>query len=253
VSTADDSGHDSVNGTAHPEFLGAYVLGLVDDDERAAVEAHLETCEQCRSEVAELSGLRGVLAAAPADAVLADLAALDAADEPPGAPGTGDLLLQRTLRELRTETRRSRRLRLVGVAAGIVAVAGLAGFGGLTLGREADEYGGNPPVAGEQLPGRTFTATDPGTGVEIIARVIPANTWTRLNVAVNGVAPGTVCQIVAVATDGRRDVAGSWIIGKPRPGVRRGGVDGSTAIAPGDLARVEIIDGTGKRLVGVDA
>lgn len=33
------------------ELLGAYALNAVDDDERAAVEAHLATCPRCRAEV----------------------------------------------------------------------------------------------------------------------------------------------------------------------------------------------------------
>lgn len=33
------------------ELLGAYALDAVDDDERAAVEAHLATCPRCRAEV----------------------------------------------------------------------------------------------------------------------------------------------------------------------------------------------------------
>jgi len=249
VTPLDGPAGSSVNGSEHPEFLGAYVLGLVDDDERAAIEAHLATCASCRAEVAELSGLSDVLAAAPPDEVLADLAALEAADAPTGAPGTDDLLLQRTLREMRRETRRSGRLRLVSAAAAVVAVAGLAGVGGIVLG--SSEYGERIPIAqGEH--GRELKATDATTGVQLTAEIIPASAWTKLNVAVKGVAPGTMCQIVAVATDGRRDVAGSWIVGSPKPGAKRG-VDGSTAIAPGDLARVEIIDGTGKRLVSVNA
>ncbi|MHB1535576.1 MAG: zf-HC2 domain-containing protein, partial [Acidimicrobiales bacterium] len=33
------------------ELLGAYSLGAADEGERAMVEAHLETCESCRSEL----------------------------------------------------------------------------------------------------------------------------------------------------------------------------------------------------------
>jgi hypothetical protein len=250
VTPLDGPSGSFVNGSEHPEFLGAYVLGLVDDDERAAIEAHLDTCGACRAEVAELSGLSDVLAAAPPADVLADLAALEAADAPTGAGGTDDLLLQRTLREMRRETRRSRRVRLVGAAAAVAAVAGLAGVGGLVIG--SSEYGENLPVVRAEH-GRTLTTTDAVTGVELTAKIVPANAWTKLNVAVKGVAPGTTCRIVAVAKDGRRDVAGSWVIGQPRPGAKRGGIDGATSIAPGDLAGVEIVDGTGKRLVGVSA
>jgi hypothetical protein len=225
-------------------------MGLVDDDERAEIEAHLATCETCREEIAQLSGLRGVLDAVPRDAVLDDLAALEAAEE---TAGTDDLLLHRTLRELRAETRRSRRMRVLGAAAGVVAVAALAGVGGLFLGQSGEGGTANPPVAA-QPPGRQLSTTDPVTGVGMTARITPAGTtWTRLNVSVTGVAPGTYCQIVAVATDGRRDVAGSWEVATPRPGVPRRGVDGSTAIAPDELASIEIVDGAGKRLVSLNA
>jgi hypothetical protein len=240
----------SINGSEHPEFLGAYVMGLVDDaDERALIEAHLATCETCRAEVAELTGLRGVLDAVPRQSVLDDLAALDAADAP-APPGTDDLLLRRTLKEVRDESRSSRRLRALGVAAGIVVVAAAAGIGGHLVAKEI--YVEAPPAA-VQEPAEVVTATDAATGVALTARITPAGTWTRLNVSVTGVPVGTYCQIVAVADDGHRDVAGSWLIGTPRPGKPRRGVDGSTAIAPEDLSSVEIVDGTGKRLVSVSA
>jgi anti-sigma factor RsiW len=44
------------------ELLGAYALDAVDDDERAAVEAHLEVCPRCRAEVEEHTEVAGLLA-----------------------------------------------------------------------------------------------------------------------------------------------------------------------------------------------
>lgn len=68
--------------------LGAYVLGALDDEEIADVEAHLDTCSSCRAELAELSGLPAVLdrvseqdiaqAATPPRAVLERLIAASA-------------------------------------------------------------------------------------------------------------------------------------------------------------------------------
>jgi hypothetical protein len=244
----------TVGGSPHPEFLGAYVMGLVDDDERAQIDAHVAGCPACRDEIAQLSGLRGVLDAVPRAAVLDDLAALDAADTGSGPDGTDDLLLRRTLKGMRDESRRSRRLRLLGAAASVVAVAGLAGVAGVVIGQS--EEAANPPAVAQQ-PVRTMTTTDPVTGVGMTARITPAGAyptaWSRLNVSVSGVAPGTTCQIVVVARDGQRDVAGSWVVGTPRPGVPRRGVDGSTAIEPDDVASVQIVDGSGKRLVGANA
>lgn len=41
--------HDRIRG-----LLGAYALGALDDDERVAVDRHLELCSECRAEVAQL-------------------------------------------------------------------------------------------------------------------------------------------------------------------------------------------------------
>jgi hypothetical protein len=44
------------------EFLGAYALDALDDDERAAVEAHVQDCGACQAEVAEHREVAAVLA-----------------------------------------------------------------------------------------------------------------------------------------------------------------------------------------------
>jgi anti-sigma-K factor RskA len=50
---------------------GAYVLGILDADDRAAYERHLRTCEICQREVADFSGLPNLLARLdPDDAAL---------------------------------------------------------------------------------------------------------------------------------------------------------------------------------------
>ena len=49
-------GHDRWADTA-----GAYVLGALPEDERTGFEAHVTTCEACRSEVGELAGAADAL------------------------------------------------------------------------------------------------------------------------------------------------------------------------------------------------
>jgi anti-sigma factor RsiW len=44
------------------EESGAYVLGILDADDRVAYEHHLRTCAECQREVAEFSGLPALLA-----------------------------------------------------------------------------------------------------------------------------------------------------------------------------------------------
>ncbi|MEU3727313.1 zf-HC2 domain-containing protein, partial [Streptomyces sp. NPDC031705] len=74
-----------------PELLGAYVLGVLDEEEVRRVGEHLGDCVRCREEVAALREMERVLGEVPEEAFL---------DGPP--PG-GDLLLQRTLRQVRGE------------------------------------------------------------------------------------------------------------------------------------------------------
>lgn len=50
------------------ESLGAYVLDQLDADERREVEDHLETCADCRGEVAEIAPLAAALRGVDADA-----------------------------------------------------------------------------------------------------------------------------------------------------------------------------------------
>ncbi|CAM5734059.1 hypothetical protein SALBM311S_05213 [Streptomyces alboniger] len=61
------------------ETVGAYALGLLDDVEATAFEAHLATCEWCAQQLDELSGMEPMLAA------LADLPGS-------GTPGIGESL-----------------------------------------------------------------------------------------------------------------------------------------------------------------
>ena len=43
------------------ESLGAYALGHLPDDERAGLEAHLEGCPECRSELESLESVARLL------------------------------------------------------------------------------------------------------------------------------------------------------------------------------------------------
>ncbi|MEV4946132.1 zf-HC2 domain-containing protein [Streptomyces sp. NPDC053755] len=63
------------------DAAGAYVLGILDDVDRAAFEAHLVECDLCTSHVQEFAGMEPMLA------MLADTGAPSAA--PPGASYAG--------------------------------------------------------------------------------------------------------------------------------------------------------------------
>ena len=60
--------NDERNHTDIEELLGAYALDAVDEDEKAAVEAHLPTCPRCAAEVADHREVAAQLANTGADA-----------------------------------------------------------------------------------------------------------------------------------------------------------------------------------------
>lgn len=171
-----------------------------------------------------------------------------------------DPLLQRTLRQVHGERSRARRSRLVTAAAGLLVVAGFAGGAGVLMGRATTDEA--TPVAAPTVstapatpsaPAAVLEGTDPGTGVRLVVQTRPATGWTRLAVQITGAQPGRTCRVVAVARDGRRELAGSWVIGTPTPGQPARFVDVAAAIAADELASVELLDQDGERLVSVQA
>src|ERR1700761_8003482 len=93
--------------------LGAYALGDLPAEERAALAAHLEGCPECRAELRELEGVAALLA-------LADPARIAAASaRPPAALGARieAQIAAESSREGRARRRRRFRLWAGGAAA----------------------------------------------------------------------------------------------------------------------------------------
>jgi hypothetical protein len=111
-------GGDLLDGDRYVTWDAAYVLGSLSSNERREYEAHLETCERCRSAVAEISGIPALLAMLD----LEDVRALDeeTSETPPLRPEVLDSILDK----VRWRRRRSRWLTsaAVGVAAALLAV-----------------------------------------------------------------------------------------------------------------------------------
>jgi hypothetical protein len=99
--------YDARHALEHPEVAG-WALGSLDPDDVAAFEQHLQTCDQCRGEIAEFTPVARSLALAapaaepPADlelkvvaavqhAAMADSAAASAVPEPPAATPQADV------------------------------------------------------------------------------------------------------------------------------------------------------------------
>src|SRR5258705_13602905 len=82
-------GGDLMDGDRYVTWDAAYVLGSLSSAERREYEAHLETCDRCRSAVAELSGMPALLAMLD----VGDVRGPEAGQPPPplrpGGLGTG--------------------------------------------------------------------------------------------------------------------------------------------------------------------
>jgi anti-sigma factor RsiW len=204
--------------------LGVYLLGALDPVERAEVEAHLDTCESCRQELAELAAL---------PSVLDQLSIEDFALEPPEVP---DDLFERVAAQARAEqaahdagSRRNYRRLLVAAAAVLVITAGsIASVAGLRSHHEVYKVQSGPVQMAVALDAQT--------------------TGTALRVTVRGLPQNEHCRLIAVAKDGTRDVAGRW--DATYAGVAQ--QTGSTSIPQSELAQLVLLGNGGKTLATVN-
>jgi hypothetical protein len=208
--------------------LGAYALGLLNDQDTADFEAHLATCPACAAEMATLTPVADLLKG------------LDPVEEP------GDAAVpEPPVDLLRRRAEVSRRRRRWQVAAGAAACVAALG-GGLAAG-VATASGTAPP--GPALAGQLHMASDASTGATGTVGLV-AKTWgTQVTLDLAGVHGPAECQLIAVAKDGQQKVVTGWVVPPPGDGVPGHPahllVQGGTAIPLGNLARFEvtIVDG----------
>ena len=171
------------------EWLGAYVLGQLPDDERAATSAHIEGCAACRTEAESLASLARLLPKA-------DPTRLAAAPAPPAE--LADRIAARIGREGRLRQRR-RRL-VIGVSGVTAAVATAAVLLVIVLSSPGGGEDNSQTVAFRSLP----------HGVAIAATLQPRPFGTEIRMEVRGIRSGTLCRVFLRRADGRRLPAGSF-------------------------------------------
>ena len=175
------------------ERLGAYVLGQLSEDERAATAAHIDGCAACRAEAEELAPVARLLP-------MADPKHIATAPSPPADLG------ERIGRLIAAETggarRRKRRRRgfalgfSTAAAAAAVAVA-IAIVGG---GSSTDSGAGAQRVAFESMP----------PGVSMSATLRPRPFGTEIRMDVEGIRSGTLCRVFLRRAGGSFTPAGSF-------------------------------------------
>jgi hypothetical protein len=177
------------------ESLGARALGRLPEEERPALEAHLEGCAACRAELESLAGVSRLLA-------LADPEHFDSAPAPPRS------LADRVVATIRSERRSRRRRRLraglvLSAATAAVAVAALAllvlpGGEGSDVPEQHVTFGSVP--GGAPIP----------AGMEIAATLEPHAYGTEIHMYVKGAPSGTLCRVFLRGAGGARMPAGTF-------------------------------------------
>jgi hypothetical protein len=233
----------STKGAASPacrqirQLLGVYVVGAIDPSERVIVDSHLDSCPECRTELAGLAGLPALLGRVPlADAErIADAERMS--DDGYWAPSVVEPSpeLLSGLLSRGAARRRSRRWRAVLALAAAVAIAA----GGTAAAVNALQPGHGPEVV--QASGAGLTA-------QVSYSATP---WhgTAMHVAVLGIPPGTQCQFWVVDSAGHRSKAGSWKVG---PGYGEKWYSISSPVEASSVRDFEITSG-GKTLISIPA
>jgi predicted anti-sigma-YlaC factor YlaD len=179
--------------------LGVYLLGALDADERAGVEAHLDTCPTCRAELDELAALPSLLEQ------------LSLADFDVETPEASEDLFHRVATRVRAEhagreaADRRRYRRLTAVAAAVVIVAGSVA-GGLAIAR----HGGHARQGGTVSAATDISRTGSHGRVRMRVELAAQTSGTSLQVDVAGLPEDEHCRLIAIARNGQRDVAGRW-------------------------------------------
>jgi hypothetical protein len=209
-------GHDPA-GDVH-ETVGAYALGVLDDAEATAFEAHLAGCERCAEQLEELTGLEPLLAA------LADLPAGG------GTPEIGDALAARPGERLaeslaeevaRTRARRRRRGLCLAAAAALLVVGGPLAVLAVTSGGDdgdapAAVAAPHPTSPAEEAfrhdMDAKVSATDPTTHVSATVGMESKPWGTHTVLRLGGVKGPLKCSLVAVGRDGERETVTTWSV-----------------------------------------
>lgn len=212
--------------------LGAYALGLLEDQDKVTFEAHLATCDACRAELPSLSPIAGLLRG------------MDPVEVPGDVKPPVDLLRRRASASRRDR----RRLMIASVAAGVVLVGGGIGVGFTVAPSPA-------PAATSILTGQRHTATNPANGVRGTVGLVAKAWGTQVTLDLADVRGPLECQLVAISRGGERRIVTGWLVTAPGDGVPGHPahllVQGGTAISLASLARFEVIVVNGPTLLTI--
>ncbi|MES9540581.1 zf-HC2 domain-containing protein [Spirillospora sp. NPDC049024] len=217
---------------AHLDYdvLADLAEGLLEDDEAASVNAHLETCADCRELSADLADVSRILAEAPMPPMPAELA------ERIDTALAAESMHTATVASL--EQRRGRRhWRILSAAAAAVVVLG----GGATVGKVAlDGASSSDSTAHQPAPQHSLTDPSSGTGSGV-PKVAPGEPAPAFKVAHSGTdyRSGTLGEQVGGVVTGEQKLRAEAAAPDPRLHGCVTGVAGSQAPLLVDQASYE--------------
>lgn len=235
--------------------VGAYVLGLLEEPDRRAFEAHLSTCMQCHE---ELSVLRGVAATLDGLSPIEEPAAIG-----PPAPDPAVVTDMLRYRE-RTARRRRRSGALLGAAAGVVLVAGAFGAGTTMNNDGKSPSPKTPQAAAPPAPAANVeallqsahhvSATDAATGVSGTVAMEGKGWGSRVGLRLGKVKGPLECTLVAIDRAGNSRTVSGWSVppkgygfaDSPAPVLT---LEGGTALKPNEITRFEVRDSASGRIL----
>ncbi|MFF4400120.1 anti-sigma factor family protein [Streptomyces sp. NPDC001480] len=245
------------------ETVGAYALGILDDAEATAFEAHLATCEWCAQQLDELAGMEPMLAA------LADLPGTGA-----GTPAIGESLsakptprlmdkLVDEVAERHAQKRRKSFFMLAAAVALIITgpVAVMAVNGGSDSAQKGTTLSATAKDTFNTMSDRV-TATDASTKVTATVAMKEKPWGTAGVVQISNVKGPLKCSLIAVGKNGERETMTSWSVPNEGYGIPDAKTEmakeplyaqGGAAFKTNEIDHFEIMTFDGKKLVQVDA
>ncbi|MFI5807793.1 anti-sigma factor family protein [Streptomyces sp. NPDC051561] len=252
---------EQAGGESVHDAVAAYSLGILDENESSAFEAHLATCDYCAAQLDEFSGMEPMLAALA---------------EPPGPPREltppSPSLLAGLVHEVGAQRARRKRRGLYLVAAAAAVVIG--GSGAVVLAAANDSE--KPRV--EALPDphptspaedaffhhmtKKVSATDPDTKVSAVVGTEAKGWGTHTVMELKNVKGPLKCTLIAVSRNGDEEVVSSWSVPKWGYGIPDSPntsaknplyIHGGAAMASNDIDHFEVRTFDGKPLVKVKA
>ncbi|WP_371671108.1 zf-HC2 domain-containing protein [Streptomyces sp. NBC_00289] len=242
------------------ETVGAYALGILDDGEATAFEAHLATCEWCAQQLDELAGMEPMLAA------LADLPGS-------GTPAIGESLSARPSPRLaeklvdevseRRAHKRRRGFYLVAAAAALIIGGPLTVMAASGGDSDSGTNEAAPPAAQQlfnSLPDKA-TATDSSTKVTGTVAMAEKDWGTQAVLQLKNVKGPLKCSLIAVGKNGERETVSSWSVpnwGYGLPDATKEEaknplyIGGGAAFKPGEIDHFEVMTFPGKQLVEIN-